>query len=361
VVVSDTGDWINHEEYTPYGETSFGSFARKRYRFTGKERDEESGLYYHGARYYAPWLARWVSCDPAGSVGSLNLYRYASGQPMRRVDPSGMQDEPISTPAEPPPPQASGHDPEAYVYQSPERQCTICSPSEESPQLNDLEGEPILDGPNVIKGQFEQPPAPPQEPPGGGGYGGDPAAIDYGEVAKHGVAGVSFGAAAAAAGRLVGGAALFVITLPFTLGSDQPSPEVEKSPQQKANEAALIAGSLAGGAAVERGVPRASAGQGAGGPPAVEAARTVAGRIQKAIRNLRKQNVEADIWEMSDIYHKQGRAEMLKEVQHLAKTPAGRRSLQELDTRVNQIEPRNPEERGFLISLSYAIRQTLNP
>src|SRR5262249_26499892 len=48
VVIDNTGAWINREEYMPYGETSFGSFACKRYRFTGKERDEESGLYYHG-------------------------------------------------------------------------------------------------------------------------------------------------------------------------------------------------------------------------------------------------------------------------------------------------------------------------
>jgi RHS repeat-associated protein len=65
VVVDDTGTWTNREEFFPYGETSFGSFARKRYRFTGKERDEESGLYYYGARYYAPWLARWITTDPA--------------------------------------------------------------------------------------------------------------------------------------------------------------------------------------------------------------------------------------------------------------------------------------------------------
>jgi RHS repeat-associated protein len=64
VIVDGKGSWTNREEYTPYGESSFGSFARKRYRFTGKERDEESGLYYHGARYYAPWLARWISPDP---------------------------------------------------------------------------------------------------------------------------------------------------------------------------------------------------------------------------------------------------------------------------------------------------------
>jgi len=48
-----TGNWTNREEYFPYGETSLGSFRRKRYRFTGKERDEESGLNYHGARYDA--------------------------------------------------------------------------------------------------------------------------------------------------------------------------------------------------------------------------------------------------------------------------------------------------------------------
>src|SRR5262249_41435117 len=35
--------------------------ALKRYRHTGKERDEESGLYYFGARFYAPWLGRWTS------------------------------------------------------------------------------------------------------------------------------------------------------------------------------------------------------------------------------------------------------------------------------------------------------------
>ncbi len=53
VVVDSGGALVNREEFTPYGETSFGSFARKRYRFTGKERDEESGLNYHGARYFA--------------------------------------------------------------------------------------------------------------------------------------------------------------------------------------------------------------------------------------------------------------------------------------------------------------------
>ena len=57
------GSFVDREEFRPYGETSFGSYANKRYRFTGKERDEEIGLNYHGARYYAPGLARWMSPD----------------------------------------------------------------------------------------------------------------------------------------------------------------------------------------------------------------------------------------------------------------------------------------------------------
>ena len=90
IVVDNAGTLINREEYTPYGETSFGSFAKKRYRFTGKERDEESGLYYHGARYYASWLIRWVSCDPAGLSGGDNLYVYVSNNPLRYVDDTGL-------------------------------------------------------------------------------------------------------------------------------------------------------------------------------------------------------------------------------------------------------------------------------
>src|SRR5215211_3954794 len=62
---------ISYEEYTPYGSTSYQAVrsqaeAPKRYRYTGMERDEGSGLEYHRARYYAPWLGKWLSCDPVG-------------------------------------------------------------------------------------------------------------------------------------------------------------------------------------------------------------------------------------------------------------------------------------------------------
>lgn len=81
---------MNREEFTPYGETSFGSYGRKRYRFTGKERDEESGLGYHEARYYAPWLARWTAADPSGIAGGVNQYAYCGGNPVKFVDHDGM-------------------------------------------------------------------------------------------------------------------------------------------------------------------------------------------------------------------------------------------------------------------------------
>jgi RHS repeat-associated protein len=89
LVLDNVATLVNREEYTPYGETSFGSFAKKRYRFTGKERDDESGLYYHGARYYAPWLGRWTAADPVGMVDGLNLYRYARNNPLKFIDPHG--------------------------------------------------------------------------------------------------------------------------------------------------------------------------------------------------------------------------------------------------------------------------------
>jgi RHS repeat-associated protein len=85
--------FVNREEYFPYGETSFGSFGRKCYRHNGLERDEESGLSYHGARYYAPWLMRWISPDPADDADGPNLFVAFSNNPLAYVDPSGNQSE----------------------------------------------------------------------------------------------------------------------------------------------------------------------------------------------------------------------------------------------------------------------------
>ncbi len=62
----------------------------KRCRYTGKERDEETGFTYHGARYYTPWLGRWTSCDPQAIAGGVNLYRYTGCRPTKLVDHTGL-------------------------------------------------------------------------------------------------------------------------------------------------------------------------------------------------------------------------------------------------------------------------------
>jgi RHS repeat-associated protein len=68
-----------------------GCAGVKRYRYTGKERDEETGLYYHGARYYIPWLARWSAVDPLlGEMPEWSSYNYGYCNPITWTDPTGM-------------------------------------------------------------------------------------------------------------------------------------------------------------------------------------------------------------------------------------------------------------------------------
>jgi RHS repeat-associated protein len=88
---------ISYEEYHSYGTTSYQATdkdtkaAAKRYRYTGKERDEESGLNYHGARYYASWLGRWVSVDPVEKQNNETKYTYVGNNPLIFTDPRGKK------------------------------------------------------------------------------------------------------------------------------------------------------------------------------------------------------------------------------------------------------------------------------
>ncbi len=91
---------ISYEEYHPFGTTAYQArnaaikSAAKRYRYTGMERDEESGLSYHSARYYLPWLGRWGSADPIGIGDGVNLYRYSKNNPIILIDAHGQQTQP---------------------------------------------------------------------------------------------------------------------------------------------------------------------------------------------------------------------------------------------------------------------------
>lgn len=121
-LISDyKGDEYQRIEYTPYGETWIERTDNKGvdylpYRFTSKELDEETGLYYYGARYLDPKYSTWISTDPAlgdyipqapindearrhnqnlPGMGGIfnhinnNLYHYAGNNPVRYIDPDG--------------------------------------------------------------------------------------------------------------------------------------------------------------------------------------------------------------------------------------------------------------------------------
>ena len=108
------GEVVQHIEYVPFGEV----FVEERnniwntpYLFNAKEFDEETGLYYYGARYYDPRVSLWISVDPisnfdprnsenyidgqhnGGFYNSLNLfpYEYCYQNPIRLIDPNGKQ------------------------------------------------------------------------------------------------------------------------------------------------------------------------------------------------------------------------------------------------------------------------------
>ncbi len=61
-----------------------------RYRFSGKEYDPRTGLYYFGYRYYEPNFQRWLNRDPIGERGGLNLYGFVGNNPVNRIDPLGL-------------------------------------------------------------------------------------------------------------------------------------------------------------------------------------------------------------------------------------------------------------------------------
>ncbi|MBK7957180.1 MAG: RHS repeat-associated core domain-containing protein [Bacteroidetes bacterium] len=93
--LDENRDIISYEEYHAFGTTAYQltnasiNAIAKRYKYAGKEKDEESGLHYHGARYYIPWLCRWSQCDPIGIKDGLNTYAYCSNNPVMLHDPSG--------------------------------------------------------------------------------------------------------------------------------------------------------------------------------------------------------------------------------------------------------------------------------
>ena len=87
------GNVTQHVEYIPFGEV----FIEERnatwntpYKFNAKELDEETGLYYYGARYYDPKVSVWLGVDPMGEkYPGISVYAYCANNPIRNTDPNG--------------------------------------------------------------------------------------------------------------------------------------------------------------------------------------------------------------------------------------------------------------------------------
>jgi RHS repeat-associated protein len=91
----DAGQIISYEEYYPYGSTSYQavrsqSQTPKRHQHRAKERDDETRLYYYGRRYYASWIGRWASADPASIRDGTNLYVFTRANPIVFIDRDGL-------------------------------------------------------------------------------------------------------------------------------------------------------------------------------------------------------------------------------------------------------------------------------
>ncbi|MDH7575823.1 MAG: DUF5675 family protein [Candidatus Saccharicenans sp.] len=102
VVTDDEGNVVYSAVHDPYGgvQQTWVNTFNPGWKFSGKEQDAESGLYYFGARYYDPTLYRFLSPDPAipsdraiYNPQRWNLYGYCLGNPINYVDMAGEQAE----------------------------------------------------------------------------------------------------------------------------------------------------------------------------------------------------------------------------------------------------------------------------
>ncbi|MDR1847350.1 MAG: hypothetical protein LBR17_04450 [Bacteroidales bacterium] len=102
-IVNDQAQITQTLAYMPWGEdfVNINSSTPDElipFRFNGKEKDEETGFNYFGARYYYDWLSIWLSVDPmADKYPHISNYSYCSNNPVMRIDPDGRDEWELNT------------------------------------------------------------------------------------------------------------------------------------------------------------------------------------------------------------------------------------------------------------------------
>ena len=93
-ITDDKANITQYDAYLPYGELLVDEHSSSEdlpYKFNGKQFDEETGLYYYGARYMNPMVSIWYGVDPLAEKYVQTIpYLYGGGNPVRILDPNGM-------------------------------------------------------------------------------------------------------------------------------------------------------------------------------------------------------------------------------------------------------------------------------
>jgi RHS repeat-associated protein len=91
ILTDDSGSIVWKAAYTPFGEAQVSiGVVENPHRFRGQYYDAETGLHYNYFRYYNPQTGRYITPDPIGLEGGINLFTYVAGNPVNFVDPEGL-------------------------------------------------------------------------------------------------------------------------------------------------------------------------------------------------------------------------------------------------------------------------------
>jgi RHS repeat-associated protein len=90
-LINTQGNVVATYSYDPFGVLTQGAGSLVQpFKFSTKRYDEQTGLSYYGYRFYSASLGRWITRDPLGEAGGMNLYGFVGNDPINWIDPMGL-------------------------------------------------------------------------------------------------------------------------------------------------------------------------------------------------------------------------------------------------------------------------------